>query len=112
MCVFRAGRSDPFPPPPPLGLIIPSPVFSSVASPQGLNVFNTALTLADPKSATDSDYERVSDRIPLLMRENRPLRNARPRESSRVACLHSIVVPSRSSPSSATSTSTIGRATA
>jgi len=27
---------------------------------KGLNVFNTALTLADPKSATDSDYERVS----------------------------------------------------
>lgn len=26
---------------------------------QGLNVFNTALTLADPKSATDSDYERI-----------------------------------------------------
>ena len=25
---------------------------------KGLNVFNTALTLADPKSATDSDYER------------------------------------------------------
>ena len=28
---------------------------------KGLNVFNTALTLADPKSATDSDYERVSE---------------------------------------------------
>ena len=27
---------------------------------KGLNVFNTAYTLADPKSATDSDYERVS----------------------------------------------------
>jgi len=26
---------------------------------KGLNVFNTALTLADPKSATDSDYERI-----------------------------------------------------
>ena len=27
---------------------------------KGLNVFNTALTLADPQSATDVDYERVS----------------------------------------------------
>ncbi len=40
---------------------------SFVARPiQGLNVFNTALTLADPKSATDSDYERVSDGFPSL----------------------------------------------
>lgn len=30
---------------------------------KGLNVFNTALTLADPKSATDSDYERVSEAV-------------------------------------------------
>lgn len=28
---------------------------------KGLNVFNTPLILADPKSATDSDYERVCD---------------------------------------------------
>lgn len=27
---------------------------------KGLNVFNTPLVLADPKSATDEDYERVS----------------------------------------------------
>eukprot|EP00956_Cyclotella_meneghiniana_P007099 scaffold9650_cov50-Cyclotella_meneghiniana.AAC.4 len=26
---------------------------------QRLNVFNTALTLADPKSATDSDFKRI-----------------------------------------------------
>jgi len=30
---------------------------------KGLNVFNTALTLADPKSATDSDYERIESVI-------------------------------------------------
>lgn len=29
---------------------------------KGLNVFNTALLLADPQSATDSDYERVSNK--------------------------------------------------
>eukprot|EP00956_Cyclotella_meneghiniana_P016531 scaffold26096_cov62-Cyclotella_meneghiniana.AAC.2 len=30
---------------------------------KGLNVFNTALTLADPRSATDSDYERIESVI-------------------------------------------------
>lgn len=30
---------------------------------KGLNVFNTAYTLADPKSATDSDYERIESVI-------------------------------------------------
>ncbi len=30
---------------------------------QGLNVFNTAYVLADPKSATDTDYERIESVI-------------------------------------------------
>jgi len=30
---------------------------------KGLNVFNTALCLADPKTATDSDYERIESVI-------------------------------------------------
>ena len=27
--------------------------------PQGLNIFNTSLTLAKPDTATDADYERI-----------------------------------------------------
>ena len=30
---------------------------------KGLNVFNTALVLADPQTATDNDYERVESVI-------------------------------------------------
>jgi aminopeptidase N len=32
---------------------------------KGLNVFNSELTLADPKSSSDSDYERVSELLIL-----------------------------------------------
>ena len=37
--------------------------FSKPVENKGLNVFNTALCLADPKTATDSDYERIESVI-------------------------------------------------
>lgn len=38
---------------------------------KGLNVFNTAFVLAKPETATDSDYERIEGKAPLIFNETK-----------------------------------------